>query len=142
MALGLALLGDVAVAEQPPKLRLKIAAGSAPMALSEFIRQTGMQVLFEFDAVRNHSTRAVSGQFEVAEALAAMLEGSGLMYEFVNDRTFAVRPQPLSPPAAEGAAPSKPADSHPALSPSPPSAVGRMPAPLRLIAIFAALALR
>jgi len=110
VALSLLLLGGVAVAEKSPKLRLKIAAGSAPIALSEFIHQTGMQVLFEFDAVRNHSTRAVSGQFAAAEALAAMLEGSGLVYEFVNDRTFTVRPRALTRPPAEGTARSKPAD--------------------------------
>lgn len=77
------------------KLRLRIEAGSAPSALTEFVRQTGLQVLFEFDAIRGHTTRAVNGLFDAAEALTLMLEGSGLIFEFVNDRTITVRPQAI-----------------------------------------------
>jgi iron complex outermembrane recepter protein len=78
------------------KLRLAIDAGSAAVTLAEFIRQTGLQVLFETDAIRGHTTRAVSGQLDANEALRVMLDGSGLMFEFINERTVAVRPQPLA----------------------------------------------
>jgi iron complex outermembrane recepter protein len=80
-------------ATEPKKRRLKIAAGTAPVALSELVRQTGMQVLFDFDAVRHFSTREVVGQLALEEALTTMFEGSGLTYEFINDRTIAVRPR-------------------------------------------------
>ena len=78
------------------KLRVEIDAGNAAATLAEFIRQTGLQVLFEADAIRGHSTRAVRGRLEAREALRVMLEGSGLIFEFINDRTIAVRPEPFA----------------------------------------------
>jgi hypothetical protein len=79
------------------KLRLKIAASSAPVALTEFIRQTGLQVLFEFDAISALTTREIDGELAPEEALRLMFDGSGLTFEFINDRTVAVRPLPVAP---------------------------------------------
>ena len=92
----LALLASPSArATRTDKRALDIKAGSAILTLAEFVRQTGLQVLFESDAIRNHSTREVRGQFDAAEALGLMLEGSGLTYEFVNERTVTVRPRPV-----------------------------------------------
>jgi len=92
----LALLTSASArASRTDKRPLDIKAGSAILTLAEFVRQTGLQVLFESDAIRNHSTREVRGQFDAAEALGLMLEGSGLTYEFVNERTVTVRPRPV-----------------------------------------------
>ena len=98
----LALAGAVAAsgssrASKPDKLIFKISAGTAPEALAEFVRQSGLQVLFDFDAIRNFSTHEVSGQLAPAEALSRMFDGSGLTFEFINDRTIAVRPRPPEP---------------------------------------------
>lgn len=109
-ALGLAALAaDRAADANVHKLKVTIEAGIAPVTLGEFIRQTGLQILFETDAIREHRTRAVSGQFDAAEALQLMLEDSGLIFEFINDRTVAVRPQP-GPPAAKGSVSRRPLD--------------------------------
>jgi hypothetical protein len=51
--------------------------------------------LFEFDAVRHHTTHAVRGRLDPSEAIARMLAGTGLAFEFVNERTISVRPVPL-----------------------------------------------
>jgi hypothetical protein len=83
-----------AIGSRGDKRAFDIKAGSALITLAEFVRQTGLQVLFESDAIRDHSTREVRGQFEAGEALGLMLEGSGLTYEFVNERTVTVRPRP------------------------------------------------
>src|SRR5262245_43693064 len=97
----LLLLSGVTRARRRDKLLLKIDAGSAPITLAEFVRQSRLQVLFESNAVRAHATRGLSGQFDAAEALALMLEGSGLIFEFINDRTVTVRPsRPIAQPAA------------------------------------------
>lgn len=98
----LALAGAAAAsgstrASKPDKLVFKIAAGMAPEALAEFVRQSGFQVLFDFDAIRNFNTHEVSGQLEPGEALSRMFAGSGLTFEFINDRTIAVRPRPPEP---------------------------------------------
>jgi hypothetical protein len=94
-------LGLVLTADETPtaKRRVQIAAGPASATLGELMRQTRLQLLFESDAVWNHRTRAVKGQLDVVEALAGMLEGSGLTFEFINKRTAAVRAASLPPPA-------------------------------------------
>jgi hypothetical protein len=107
-ALGLAVAGPLNAGDRARKLSVEIDAGNAPVTLGEFIRQTGLQVLFETDAIRNHTTRAVRGQFDAAEALHRMLEGSGLIFEFINERTIAVRPE-LTRPAGKDGVP-KPVD--------------------------------
>jgi iron complex outermembrane receptor protein len=95
-ALGAGVAGaQSAVSEMARRQDLKIAAGTAPQALREFVRQTGLQVLFEFDAVRHHTTHAVRGRLDPSEAIARMLAGTGLAFEFVNERTISVRPVPL-----------------------------------------------
>jgi len=106
MGVGIAALAAAfavrrSAASKLDKLRLRIAASAAPAALAEFFRQTGLQVLFDFDAIRNFTTREVSGQLDPEEALIRMFEGSGLTYEFINERTVAVRPRArLSAPVA------------------------------------------
>ncbi|MEJ1961531.1 MAG: STN domain-containing protein [Gammaproteobacteria bacterium] len=94
----LALAGALALrptsASKLDKLAFKIAAGTAPAALAEFIRQTGFQVLFDFDAVRNINTHEVTGQLDAEEALSRMFAGSDLTFEFINDRTISVRARP------------------------------------------------
>lgn len=98
-SLASALIIRSSSASKLEKLRLKIAASAAPVALAEFIRQTGLQVLFDFDAVRPYTTREINGQLDPEEALNQMFDGSGLTYEFINDRTVAVRPLPPLPAA-------------------------------------------
>jgi hypothetical protein len=110
IARGLALLiSALAVrrshASKLEKLALRISAGTAPVSLAEFVRQTGLQVLFDFDAVQNVTTREVIGQLDAEEALAQMFEGSGLVFEFINERTIAVRRRPApATPAAQSLA--------------------------------------
>lgn len=71
--------------------RFNISAGNAADSLSEFGVQSGLQLLFVKQAVQGYETRAVSGELEVREALSKLLEGTGLTFEFVNDRTVAIR---------------------------------------------------
>jgi len=94
----ISLAGTLAVARAQAspleKRTFKISAGPAPEALAEFIRQSGFQVLFDFDAIHAINTNEVSGQFDAAEALVRMFQGSGLTFEFINERTISVRPRP------------------------------------------------
>lgn len=92
-AFALLPLGAASANGKLRRLRVEIDAGTAAVTLAEFIQQTGLQVLFEADAIRGHNTRAVTGQLEAHEALRVMLEGSGLVFEFINERTVAVRPK-------------------------------------------------
>ena len=90
----LAAAASHAQASRVDKLAFKISAGTAPEALAEFVRQSGLQVLFDFDAIRRFNTHEVSGQLNPTEALSRMFEGSGLTFEFINERTITVRPRP------------------------------------------------
>jgi hypothetical protein len=103
LVLGLALAPAVGAVEKPRRLSVTIEAGSAPATLAEFIRQTGLQLLFEADAIRGFRTHAVRGEADAAEALRLMLEGSGLVFEFINERTIAIRPQTLPHPMGRAA---------------------------------------
>jgi len=94
-AIGWAVARETSAADKPHKINVTIEAGSAPVTLAELMRQTGLQILFEADAVRDHMTRAVHGELDAAEALRLMLEGSGLIFELINERTIAVRPATL-----------------------------------------------
>jgi hypothetical protein len=93
--LGVAVTRRISAADTLRKMSVKIEAGNAAATLAELIRQTGLQILFEADAIRGHTTRAVRGEFAAAEALHLMLDGSGLIFEVINERTIAVRPATL-----------------------------------------------
>jgi hypothetical protein len=67
-----------------------IEAGDATLTLNEFSRQSSLQLLFDYNIVRGRKTRAVSGEYEAAAALRQMLVGTGLVFDFVNERTLAV----------------------------------------------------
>ncbi len=86
------------------KPRIEIAAGPAGQTLKQFVAQTGLQLLFDFDAVNRLTTRPVSGELDAAEALTRMLAGTGLAFEFVNERTVTVTLQGAAPTGASGAA--------------------------------------
>ena len=64
--------------------------------LNEFSRQSDLQVLFDFNILRGMKTRAVTGDFDASTALTSMLEGTNLVFDFVNDRTLAVTPKKAS----------------------------------------------
>ncbi len=78
-----------------------IDAGDATLTLNEFSRQSNLQLLFDYNVVRGRKTRAVSGDYELTAALRQMLAGTGLVFDFVNDRTLAVT---LTEPEGPGSA--------------------------------------
>src|SRR5262245_55513881 len=54
-------------AAEAKKFQINIAAGNALQTLIQFIEQTGFQVLYSPDAIRDHSTQSVSGEYEPNE---------------------------------------------------------------------------
>ncbi len=91
--LGLLVLGLFCglPARAAPRLQtFHIEAGEATRTLNEFSRQSSLQLLFDYNVVRGRKTRAVSGEYEAPAALEQMLADTGLVFDFVNDRTLAV----------------------------------------------------
>jgi hypothetical protein len=75
-------------------MHLHIEAGDASLMLNEFSRETDIQVLFDFNLVRRLRTPAVNGTYSPTEGLKQLLKGTGLTFDWVNDRTLAVTPTP------------------------------------------------
>ena len=74
-----------------PKLQtFHIDAGDAAVTLTEFSRQSSLQLLFDYSLVRGRRTHPISGELAVEAALGQMLAETGLVFDFVNDRTLAV----------------------------------------------------
>lgn len=94
------------MAEPPPVLLpFDIPAGPATETLHEYSRQAMVQLLYDYDLINGRRTRPIRGTFRREEALARMLERSGLKFEFVNNRAVAVTPiRRPAPPARKKAA--------------------------------------
>jgi len=69
-----------------------IRRSNVPHALKQFSEQTGLQIgyLPESPVEQEKLVGPVRGRLSVQSALTQLLEHSGLVYEFVNDRTIAV----------------------------------------------------
>jgi len=83
-------------------IRIDIKAQALSSALVEFSRATGVQVVARTSVVGGLSTRGVHGQKTVAEALTALLDGTGLQFHEAGERTIdidAATPQAQSQPS-------------------------------------------
>jgi iron complex outermembrane receptor protein len=65
-----------------PVVSVNIPSGNAEETLIEFARQSKIQPFYPSRIVRGVRTNAISGEFEASEALARMLEGTRLTFEF------------------------------------------------------------
>jgi outer membrane receptor for ferrienterochelin and colicin len=84
-------------------------------ALAEFAHQTGLQLVYMSDVLQKQQSKGSRAGVSTAEALTALLDGTGLTFEFLNDR--AVRIFPTSP-RSEGSG-AGPRPSAPPLDPRP-----------------------
>ncbi len=60
-------------------------------ALRDFARQTGIQIAIQAELANGKTAPSLSGKFEPADALAALLKGTGLVAYPVNQNTFGIR---------------------------------------------------
>lgn len=67
-----------------------IPAGDAIETLKVWQHQSGLQLLFDFNAVLGERTRGVRGDMSPAQALEHMLALTGFRSKPVNDRTMAM----------------------------------------------------
>lgn len=86
-----------------------IEAQPLAQALTEFANQTGLQVIYVSGVVGQLQSTAVPPGLSPGVALARLLEGTGLLFEFLNERTVRIHgapvvsrgppPKGISPPA-------------------------------------------
>src|SRR6185312_17046473 len=78
-----------------PTLHFDIPAGDSVKSLSLFNTQSRIEMLYLADQVQGRVTHAVSGDFEIVDALRMLLEGTDLEFEFKDDYSFVyIKPKP------------------------------------------------
>lgn len=79
-ALGLALAVPYASVAQAQEMAFDIPSQSLASALLSYGKQTDMQILFSQDTVQGRRTAGVHGRMEPEQALARLLQGTGVTY--------------------------------------------------------------
>jgi iron complex outermembrane receptor protein len=72
-----------AATAHPTALTADIASKPLAQALAEFTSQTGLQLVYVSEVVHGRKSRAVSAGLSVNEALARLLQGTGLRFEYL-----------------------------------------------------------
>jgi iron complex outermembrane receptor protein len=89
LALGLAALSAPAHAGSG-NVEFHIPRQSLPNAMAEFSRQSGFQILFPYDLLKDVKTRAIDGRMSPEQAVFAMVEGTGIKANHAGSRSFAL----------------------------------------------------
>ena len=77
-------------AEASEELSHDIAAQPLAQALSEFATQTGLQVVYVSGIVATRDSKRAPRGLPAADALERLLAGTGLRFEFLNERTVRI----------------------------------------------------
>jgi iron complex outermembrane recepter protein len=119
--LATALVRTVWAEPASPPLEFHIEGGDATSTLTEFSRQAHLQLLFDYNVVKGHTTRPLDGSFLPSAALQQLLANTDLEFDFVNERTLAVTQKEVPTDASKIAAEPKREPRHSARlkSPSP-----------------------
>ena len=88
----------LAQAFKPAALAASIPAQPIAQALAAFARQTGLQFVYVSGVVREQKSQAVAAGLGAKEALAQMLEGTGLWFDYLTPRSIRILAVPLAPP--------------------------------------------
>src|SRR5262249_8323779 len=86
-------------------------------ALQALAADREMQVLYRTEVVGNRQTSGVAGEFTLDEALGKLLNGTGLSFKYLDDKTITIVPTPV-PVAPQRVAPAPPADTNGGEKPS------------------------
>ena len=98
-SLSLAHLPQVLAAEAMVKT-YQIAPASLEAALNQFGRQAGVLISFGSQVTGNVQSAGLNGTYTTEQALAALLQGSGLQAQEVGENAYSLVPAPVAAPAA------------------------------------------
>lgn len=87
---GLTVVNRGAFAQMQAQVAFSIPPGALNQALSAFGRQAGLQVTYLTSIASGKRSPGVSGAATREQALASILQGSGLVYSFPNSTTVAI----------------------------------------------------
>jgi iron complex outermembrane recepter protein len=91
-------------ARADPVLAIAIPAQPLDAALGEFAHQTGLQLVYLSQVTRSQASKGSRAGISAPAALTELLEGTGLSYQFLNERTVRIFPSPIATPAVESTA--------------------------------------
>lgn len=77
-------------AEPDQALSVAIAPQSMADALTEFARQTGLQLVYLSEVARARTSKGAPAGLAPGDALTQLLEGTGLGFEFLNPRAVRI----------------------------------------------------
>jgi iron complex outermembrane recepter protein len=83
---------------QPAALSADIPAEPLAQALEAFAQQTGLQFVYVSGVVNEQRSHAVSAGLGANEALARMIEGTGLKFEYLTPRSIRILAAVVGPP--------------------------------------------
>jgi iron complex outermembrane recepter protein len=89
----------VAQASESTSLVADIPTQPLAQALTAFARQTGLQLVYLSSVIRDQRSRAVAAGSKADEALARLLQGSGLRFEHLTARSIRIFADAAAPPA-------------------------------------------
>jgi outer membrane receptor protein involved in Fe transport len=81
-----------------PALTADIPAQPLAQALEAFARQTGLQLVYVSEVVRDQRSRAVTSGLGASNALGRLLEGTGLKFEYLTPHSVHVLAAVVGPP--------------------------------------------
>src|SRR5665213_2568366 len=84
--------GIPAFAEDTTQYQLAISAQPLRTALQEFADQSGMQVVLSLKVKEGYDAPLLDGRYTTATALKVLLQGTGLTYRQLDDKTIEVQP--------------------------------------------------
>jgi iron complex outermembrane recepter protein len=82
---------------EPAALTADIPAQPLAQALVTFARQTGLQLVYLSDVVRNRNSQAAPAGLSADQALARLLQGTGLRFEYLTPRSIRILGAVVSP---------------------------------------------
>jgi iron complex outermembrane recepter protein len=110
---GLCVADDTEAAIRKPT---NIPAEGLVPALKQLAHERNLQVVFQSEVVGTTRTHGAVGEFTAQEALKQLLEGTNLIYRFLDDKTITILP--VSSGEGSGAAPAQPSSGPPPTSSS------------------------
>jgi outer membrane receptor protein involved in Fe transport len=97
-------------AAEPAALAADIPAQSLARALEAYASQTGLQLVYVSGVVNNQSSHAVSAGLSAQEALARLLQGTGLQFEYLTSHSIRILAASSPPKTTEKMRSSDPLD--------------------------------
>jgi iron complex outermembrane receptor protein len=83
--------------DEPIVYTLHIESQPLDVALQEFARKTGMQVLFFSDLTNGLRSAPLDGKYTLDGAMTRLLSDSGLTYRLINSKTIQISRMPAAP---------------------------------------------